>query len=394
MKNYVEAEDVQLVFSGSHYFEVLERIADECRHTLHLQTYIFECDETGLRVVEALKRAARRGVKVFVMVDAYASFPFPRSVVRDLRDAGVHFRLFSPLFSRESIFIARRLHHKIVVADKYVSLIGGINIANKYNTAFGDYAWLDYAVLIKGDVNEYLHLLCEQFYFRFKPRNLRKWENEVKLPPRNSNNHYVRFRRNDWIQRRNEIHKSYIEALIRAESSVVMVASYFLPGRNFRRLLREASARGVNISIILAGRSDINSLRLAENYLYDFYLRHNIKVYEWTNSVMHGKAMIVDDTWATIGSYNLNFLSHYVSIELNADIIDQRFINHFSKHLDDIIHNSCTAIQIDRHLNNRNIFVKPLRWLAYNFYRMLMGMAMWGRKYRKKYWYKPGDREI
>ena len=375
MRNYAEADDIQLVYSGSNYFETVDRIIDESRESIHLQTYIFECDETGLRVIEALKRAALRGVNVHMMVDAYASFPFSRKAAASMREAGVKFRTFSPLLSRESAYIARRMHHKILVADKKTGLIGGINVANKYNTFHGDNPWLDYAVLIKGAVCEYLHVLCEQFYFKLRPRTLKLWEKQVRLPA-SGTQRYVRFRRNDWVQRRNEIHKSYTEALHKAETSVVMVASYFLPGQNLRRLLKKAAARGVDITIIMAGRSDISTLRLAENYLYDFYLRHNIRLYEWTNSVMHGKAMIVDNTWATIGSYNLNFLSHYVSIELNADIIDRHFIETFSKHLYDITHYSCTSVKLDRHKKSKNIVINVLRWLAYNFYRILMGLAM------------------
>ena len=96
MRNYAEADDIQLIYSGSNYFETLDRIIDESREYLHLQTYIFACDETGLRVVDGLKKAAQRGVRVFLMVDAYASFPFSRKVAKELREAGVHFRLFSP----------------------------------------------------------------------------------------------------------------------------------------------------------------------------------------------------------------------------------------------------------------------------------------------------------
>lgn len=383
MINYAEADDIKLVYSGSNYFETVDRIIDESRDTLHLQTYIFECDETGMRVVEGLIRAAQRGVRVFMLVDAYASFPFPRKVATVLREAGVNFRLFSPLLSRESIYIARRMHHKIVTADKHVGLIGGINVANKYNTFHGGNPWLDYAVLITGPVCEYLHVLCEQFYFRLRPKILKDWEQRTRLPAAGSHR-YVRFRRNDWLQKRNEIHRSYVEALYKAETSVVMVASYFLPGRNLRHLLRKAANRGVSIQIIMAGRSDISSLRLAENYLYDFYLRHNIRLYEWTNSVMHGKAMIVDNTWATIGSYNLNFLSHYVSIELNADVIDAEFVDSFSKHLYDITHYSCTAVQLDRHKKSKSILISLLRWLAYNFYRLLMALAMSSKMYRDR----------
>src|SRR5688572_33384147 len=133
MRTYVEADDIKLVYSGKNFFEVLEELITNSKEYLHLQTYIFETDETGFKVIEWLKAAAARGVKVYMLVDAYASFPFPAGIAADLRKCGVHFRLFSPLFSAENIFIGRRLHHKIVVADRNLGLTGGINIADKYN---------------------------------------------------------------------------------------------------------------------------------------------------------------------------------------------------------------------------------------------------------------------
>ncbi len=385
MRTYVEADDIKLVYSGKNFFEVLEEVISNSREYLHLQTYIFETDETGFKVMGWLKAAAARGVKVYMLVDAYASFPFPASIAADLRQCGIHFRLFSPLFSSENIFIGRRLHHKIVVADRNVGLTGGINIADKYNINVEENAWLDYAVLIQGNVCEYLHVLCERIYKKKQgPGPLALWERRLRITGNNQNNRFVRFRRNDWIRGRNEIHHSYLEAINRSETCITMVASYFLPGDNVRRLLRKAAQRGVEIRIILAGRSDVRSVRLAEQYLYDFYLRHGIHVYEWTDSVMHGKAMIVDDTWATIGSYNLNFLSHYVSIELNADIIDTKFVQTFSSHLNSIINTSGTLVEIKGETAKRFFLVKFVMWMAYNFFRLLNDIATRGRKYRKK----------
>jgi cardiolipin synthase A/B len=385
MNKYVEAEEISLVYSGNNYFDVLEKMADESTEVLHLQTYIFATDETGFRVIEALRRAAARGVRVFMMVDAYASFPFPREIAESLHGSGVHFRLYAPLLSSEAVFIGRRMHHKIVVADRRVGLIGGINIADKYNNIEGETAWLDYAVLIRGDVCEYLHLRCEQFFRKRRPGALHTWEKNTWQLPSPGTDSYVRFRQNDWIKRRNEIHKSYIEGILKAEKEIVLIASYFLPGNNLRRLLRGAAARGVSIHVVMTGRSDVLSLRLAEHYLYDFYLRHRIRLYEWPHSVLHGKAMIVDRTWVTIGSYNLNFLSHYVSIELNADIIDRKFVNEFADHLGDIMQNHSREIEIVKENRAKRFFLYQfLLWLAYNFYRLLMMLALRSKKYREK----------
>ena len=270
-----------------------------------------------------------------------------------------------------------------MVADKCVALIGGINIANKYNTTGAEEAWLDYAVYVKGAVCEYLDILCEAVYYKKKRNKLIAWENKIRVSIPGVTHRLIRFRRNDFIKQRNEIHKSYIESITRAENNITIVASYFLPGNNFRRLLTLAAKRGVIIRIILAGKSDVSSVNLAQHYLYEFYLNNNIQLFEWQNSILHGKAMMVDNTWVTIGSYNLNFLSHYISIELNADIIDKTLVNDFSSHIETIVQNNCSVVELDKIQKKTGILSKLKMKLAYNFHRTIMNIVMMGRKYKK-----------
>jgi cardiolipin synthase A/B len=383
MNDYKQAEDIQLIFSGDDYFDHLETIINESREVLHLQTYIYENDETGKRIAEALVRAANRKVKVFVLLDAYGCYPFSKQLTEMWRSSGIHFRLYSPLFSSESINIGRRLHHKIIVADKKIGLTAGINIANKYSGQLGANAWLDYAVLTKGAVCAYLDELCASF-FEKRSERLTNLFSSNQLIPENRNSKLIRFRRNDWIKGKNEIHKSYLEALLNAKYSVIIVASYFLPGSLFLKLLKKASKRGVEIKIILAGKSDIPSLSMAEHFLFEFYRKNNIRIYEWTNSVMHAKAMMVDEQWITIGSYNINLLSHYLSIELNADIVDPKFINTFTNHVTNILHNDCTYVDTKK-MGVQNKGLKKWKlWLAYHFYRIVMQVLISRKKLEKK----------
>lgn len=383
MKKYIEADDIQLVFSGHNYFELLEEIIDNSKHTLHLQTYIFDIDETGLKVIEALKRAASRKVSVFLMIDSFGSGSFSKETRQYLKKSGVNFRKFSPTFSPESIHLGRRLHYKIVIADQYVGMIGGINIANKYNETGNVDPWLDYAIQVKGSVCAYLHLLCEKEFKNQTAKALNVWENNTRTENKN-NSHLIRFRSNDFLKRKNEIHNSYVEGIKNAQKSITIVASYFLPGKGLRKLLADASSRGVEIRIVLAGKSDVASVRLAEIYFYDFLVRNKIQLYEWTNSVLHGKAMVVDNKWTTIGSYNLNFLSHYISMELNADIISETFVKKFTGHLEEIIKTTCRAIDLNKPEHSKNIFSKFIRWLAYSFFRFLMILSVNKQRRKKK----------
>lgn len=388
MKNYLHTKGLTLIHSGSSYFEKLEELMDEAKHSFHLQTYIFDYDETGKKVIEGLIRAARRKVQVFVLADAFGSNGFPSHAVKELKAAGVNFRFFSPLFSPEGIAFGRRLHHKIAVADQQAALVGGINIADKYNLTKEGAPWLDYAVFIEGEACLQLHTLCERIYKR-KKTNSRRMNQGPEVAPGGQEG-LVRFRRNDWLQRKNEIHKTYIEALIQAEHSITLVASYFMPGRTFRKVLREAIDRGVEIKILVAGKSDVPVFRLAENYLYHFYLRNKIRIFEWNNSVMHGKAMVVDGKWATIGSYNLNYLSHYISIELNADILDNKLVSRFSDHLHKIMTADCLEVTNEISEKRLTFFTRLKMALGYFFYRFVMEVIMTIGKTRRE---RRGDRK-
>ena len=116
--------------------------------------------------------------------------------------------------------------------------------------------------------------------------------------------------------------KSYRSALKHAQEPDDNFCQLFFAGRNERRLLRNASRRGVDIRIVLSAESDEPLVKRATNFLYDFILRNNISIYEYLPSNLHAKVATVDGNWSTIGSYNMNHLSDYGSVEMNADILD------------------------------------------------------------------------
>ena len=138
------------------------------KEEIHLQTYIFENDETGSSIAACLKEAAQRNVKVYVLLDAYGSASLPGSFIQDLIQHGISFRFFSPLFSFNNFYLGRRMHHKILVADGIMALIGGINIAGKYHGNPESEPWLDYAVQLNCPAAEELQTLCRSLFFKKK----------------------------------------------------------------------------------------------------------------------------------------------------------------------------------------------------------------------------------
>ena len=157
--------------------------------------------------------------------------------------------------------------------------------------------------------------------------------------------------------------------LRRSGSQVTILCSYFLPGKFIRRLIINAIKRGVNIRVIAAGVSDVMTAKYAERWLYDWLLRNGIELYEYQKNVLHGKIAVSDDQWMTIGSYNINNISAYASIELNLDVRNPAFALSVRKTLDEIIEKDCIRITKEHHIKATNIWKQFVRWLSYQFIR-------------------------
>lgn len=182
----------------------------------------------------------------------------------------------------------------------------------------------------------------------------------------------LRVVQNNWYRNKIEILRSYRSAFKNSRDRMIILASYFLPGRNERRLLRNASLRGVDIKIMLAAESDMPVFKRATRFLYDFILRSNIKIYEYLPSNLHAKVAVVDGQWCTIGSYNLNHVSDYASIEVNVNILDNKFASELETLLHEILRNDCRQITIEEHQRASTLLSKVSGWFFYQIIRLLM----------------------
>jgi cardiolipin synthase len=352
---------IALVHSGEDYFTRLERIILATESEIHIQTYIFEYDTIGKKIIDTLLVAVSRNVRVYILIDGFGSFNFPKEVLNKLQEKGINIRFFSPFFSANTIYLGRRLHHKIVVSDSKVALIGGINIADKYLGNTNTLPWLDYAIELKDEnCAKLLSRLCYNIYFK-KRRIDRK---EIKTYLSEFEFDKVQVLQNDWLKRKNEISTSYINSIRNAKEEIVIVGSYFLPGKKLLRALKKASKNKVKIKLILSGISDLPMARRASCYLYAKLLRYNIELYEWEKSVLHGKAAVIDQQWTTIGSFNLNNLSSFGSIEMNVEINSVEFSTEYLLHLNQIM-SECQRITSESIQLKDGISSKLINWFSY-----------------------------
>ncbi|WP_035671112.1 phosphatidylserine/phosphatidylglycerophosphate/cardiolipin synthase family protein [Flavobacterium sp. 83] len=362
----IAPKNLELVYSGEDYFSRLETIIRNSQIELHIQMYLFEIDTTGKRIITAIKEAASRKVKIFILLDGLGSLSFPSEIIDELRRSGIQIRFFAPLFSAYTFYLGRRLHQKVIIADAKIALIGGINIADKYHGTHTEAPWLDYAVQLNGTIAQPLEALCRNIYFKKKRLSSQKIKSVFHV----QEDAIVRIIQNDWLKRKNEICDGYIKSIRHAKKEIIIVGSYFLPGIRIIKALNKASKNNVKIKLILTGISDLPMTRRATCFLYSKLLHYNIELYEWNKSVLHGKSAVIDGYWTTIGSFNLNNLSSYGSVEMNVEINSAVFSKMYQSHLNQII-TECESITLESLKIKTHFFSRLINLFSYIITRLI-----------------------
>ena len=372
LAGYTHHNKVRLVHGGADFFSTIVELIDGAHFTIHLQTYIFDADETGKLVSAALLRAAARKVAVFVLLDGYASQHLSKQVIEEWKTASIHFRWFWPLFKSRHFYLGRRMHHKVIVVDAARGMAGGINISDRYNDIGGQKAWLDRALLVEGQAALKLHLICEDMWTKAYWKATPKKEKFSYLPPSVPEEEcMVRVRRNDWVMGKNEISRSYVEMFRQAQSRIFVLSAYFLPGKILRKVMVQAARRGVVIKIVVGSISDVKVSRLGEQYMYRWLFRNKMEVYEYQDTILHGKLATYDGIWMTDGSYNVNRISAYASVELNMDVRNPVFAMKVEEELEGIIRDHCKRIVPEEYFNHIGLFQRFRQRLAYQMIRLL-----------------------
>ncbi|WP_395057674.1 phosphatidylserine/phosphatidylglycerophosphate/cardiolipin synthase family protein [Flavobacterium sp.] len=376
MKNLVDKtytkNKIQLIQSGKSYFDLLIKLITEATYSIHIQTYIFNNDETGKSIVNALKIASTKKVKIYLLVDGYASRYLSSIFIENLKKQNIHFRFFEPFFKKNNFYFGRRLHHKMIVVDAKYAIVGGMNIADRYNDCPNIKAWLDYAVFLEGPIVKELYELCLKTWNGFKvKRNLKPYEVEnITYEFKENESSLCKISRNDWVRTKNEISTTYKEIFENAEQQITIICSYFIAGKTIRKQLRYAIKKGVKVRLILASQSDMKIAKSAERWMYDWMLRKNIEIYEYQPSVLHSKMCVVDESFVTIGSFNINDISAYASIELNIDIDDSSFAKKVTQNLDTIIKEDCIHVTAAIHHKTNTIFKQLYHWTCFKIFRI------------------------
>ena len=375
----VSGNHVRLLQNGVAYFPAIETAIDQASQEIYLEAYIFQDDAAGQRIADALQRAARRGVKVHVLIDGYGSKDLPRSLLERLRADGVQVLIFRPkispwTFRRERL---RRMHRKLVVVDREIAFVGGINIIADRKTTGGMPPRLDYAVAVEGPLVDVIHLSAQRLWATVAWSTLRKGTLRGGAPPASActgGAMNAALLTRDNFHHRRDIEAAYLEAIKQAESEIILASAYFLPGQDFRHALIHAAGRGVRVILLLQGKSDHPLQHYASQALYGNFLAAGLEIYEYHQSFLHAKVAVMDGHWATVGSSNIDPFSLLLSREANVVVDDETFAAILTESLKKTMETDGRRIPPDL-WKQQPAGLRFLCWLCYGLLRLMMGIS-------------------
>jgi|SRR5690554_3299684 cardiolipin synthase len=374
---FTDRNQIDLLRNGLEYFPALEDAIDQAQHEIYLETYIYEADATGIRIGEALKRAASRGVNTHVLLDGFGSRDLPSIFVNDLQQAGVDVMFYRPKISPWTLKRSRlrRLHRKLVVIDGEVAFVGGINIIDDFNVPNHDAPRIDYAVRVRGELLPQIRTSASRLWRRIAWAHLRRVEADK---PITSGTYLGQMRAafvvRDNLLHRRDIEQSYLSAINRAQSEILIANAYFVPGLNFRKALIAAARRGVRVRLLLQGKKEY-FLMFATHYFYSDFLAAGVQIYEYRKSFMHSKVAVIDHEWATVGSSNFDTFSLLLSREANIVVEDKPFAKWLEADIErTIAEGACEILAED--WNRGNYLKRTLSAMVYFIIRMFTGLVI------------------
>ena len=301
---------ITLLAGGREAFPRMLHAIREARQSVHLEVYHLAREGIGDQFREALSHAALRGVRVRVILDGWGSALDGRWLQSMLEPDGAEVRIYHPLLA---LFTGRfrRNHRKILLVDGEVAFLGGINIADEYGMVGPDRApdlaedspeWLDVAVELRGAPAAWLDARLRG-----------------ERPPRPRSAAQIHL---SGIGGGRRLRTLYRRSFGAARTEILAAHAYFLPDRRFVRSITAAARRGVKVTLLLAGRSDVPLVRAGTTRLYRRLVEAGVEIREWTRSVHHAKVAIVDGERVLVGSFNLDPYS-LANLETLVDIEDR-----------------------------------------------------------------------
>ncbi|MEN0058318.1 MAG: phosphatidylserine/phosphatidylglycerophosphate/cardiolipin synthase family protein [Bdellovibrio sp.] len=327
---------VRIFHSGDEYYHSLLQDIRQAQKSITIETYIFNLDRLTETLLAELGSARQRGCSVKIVVDGFGSYYHIPDLDRRCQTLGIELRVFHPLpypflwarelFSKYTLRnhflrrgLNRRTHRKITIIDEKRAYLGSLNFTELHcESIVGIKAWRDTGVWVEGAALSQLVLAFQVSYLRTYVKGLMNWVGRW----HHKKDPYESILRLNTTQRtRRRLYRDLLVRIAGARSRLYITTAYFLPKRSVLKALVKAAKRGVDVQILIPGKSDVPLVKWAAFFIVRFLLRQHIVIHEYQKTILHAKTMILDDE-VFIGSFNLNHRSLLHDLEVEVIMRD------------------------------------------------------------------------
>ncbi len=336
--------DVEIFINGNETYPRLWSDLRGARQSITLQLYYCEPGRMADELREILLDRARAGVRILFLYDAFGS-SFPKEYLRALKDAGITTAPFRPLSVLAAHHVQNRAHIRVVCVDGRIGYTGGFGIADKwFGNGRDEGQWRDSNVRFTGPAVHQLQsafvacwaeatgdlLVVDTLFPEVAPSDGGVLAGVLHGSPSVGSTEAERF---------------FALSIASARTRLWITNSYFVPDREFRRMIADAAKRGVDTRVLTAGpKTDVKSTLYAGRARYEELMRAGVRIYEYRNTMMHAKTVVVDGTWGAVGSMNadnrsLSFNEETVLLMLDAGLaetLERQFTDDMA-HADEIL---------------------------------------------------------
>jgi cardiolipin synthase len=382
----IAGNKVTLLVDGPATYAAMLKAIRAAKNNLNLETFVFEDDEVGRLFAEEFLKKQAEGVQVNVIYDSVGSINTPPTFFDRLRDGGINVLAFNPINPLLALdgqrHLGHRDHRKILVVDGSIAFTGGVNISHVYSSSLSGRAggdgteerkqteagepWRDTHVQIEGPaVAEFQKLFLETW----KEQGPELPERDYFPPLQRKGSDLVQVIGSTPGELNRVTFIMYVAAFVNAQRSIHLTTPYFVPDSQAVSALIDAARRGVDVKIILPGRSDSSLALSAGHYEYSTLLEAGVKLYEHQHAMIHAKTTVVDGAWSTVGSTNMDLWSFLHNNEVNAVVIGVDFASEMEALFDRDLEQSKEVV-LDQ-WSERPLFPRITEWFAHLFRRYL-----------------------
>jgi len=359
----VTGNRIRALHNGEAAYPAMLSAIDAATKTIYLTSYILDTSPTGLRFIDALGRAAKRGVDARVIIDGFGELYSLTRANRKLKDQGVRVtRFLPPRLLLPPIHINLRNHRKILVVDGQIGFTGGMNIGDRHlaETPKNRFRTIDMHFQLRGPVVMQLEqTFREDWAF---------CTGEQILPtptlPVKSGSAVCRAIPDGPNEDMNNLSAILIGAISSARKRILIMTPYFLPSLEMISALQTAALRGVDVNVVLPSKNNLPFIKWAGTNMLQHLLFRGVKIFYQPPPFVHTKLFVMDEQYAQIGSANLDPRSLRLNFELSVEIYDRKFAKTLADHFQDMMGRS-RQVGLDEILN-RPILIKirdALMWL-------------------------------